>query len=275
MSRGTSIFLTLLATVGWFWFSHWWYTCKIWNCCGSQVTTEQPATTPAEVQRYPLDFKWSNDTAYTNQGFEDYKKGIVAGLKEDNILEIVGLYFENEAAPPGFENMGLARASQIKTLFSPPIPDDRIRLRARLVAAPDGAREGYFEAAELTWTEGERKTVEELADRIIIRFPSNSTEKDYDPSVDEYLDKLANRIKETGEKVTLTGHTDNVGDDTLNMALGERRAGAIRGILVKKGVKGDQITVDSKGESQPVASNDTEEGRHDNRRVEVRLMISN
>ncbi|HMR42403.1 MAG TPA: OmpA family protein, partial [Saprospiraceae bacterium] len=69
-----------------------------------------------------------------------------------------------------------------------------------------------------------------------------------------------------------TGHTDNVGEADENMKLGARRAGAIKDILVKSGVNANQITTDSKGESQPVASNDTEEGRHDNRRVEVRLI---
>lgn len=274
MSKGLSILLTLLATLLWFWFCHWYYTCKLVQVCyGCGQATEQPVSPVQEAKRYPLDFKWSDATAFTNPGFDAYKQSIVDSMNETNMLEIVGYYFEGEPAPQGFDNMGLARAAQIKALFSPPVPDDRIKLRARLVTAPENAQTAYFEAAELNWMEGERKTVEELADRIIIRFPSNSTEKDYDPSVEEYLQKLAARLKEnTNEKVSLTGHTDNVGEADENMKLGARRAGAIKDILVKSGVNANQITTDSKGEAQPVASNDTEEGRHDNRRVEVRLI---
>jgi outer membrane protein OmpA-like peptidoglycan-associated protein len=272
MSKSTSIFLTLLTTLAWFWFCHWWYTCQLMHACygcGESAAVTQPVQ---EAQRYPLDFQWSDATAHTNPGFDEFKQRILAGMTDNNTLEIVGLYYEGEPAPEGFENMGLARAAKIKALFSPPVPDNRVILRARLVPAPEGVRSGYFESAEFNWMEGERKTVEELADRIIIRFPFNSTEKDYDASVDDYLVKLTKRIKETGESVSLTGHTDNVGDDTANLKLGERRAKAIRDILVKKGAKREQINTDSKGETQPVASNDTEEGRHDNRRVELRLL---
>lgn len=270
MSKGTSLLLLLLATLGWFWFSKWWYTCKIWHSCGCDKV-EAPVN--PDVKRYPLDFKWSSDTAFTNPGFDEYKQGILAGMKDTNILEIVGLYYEGEPAPPGFDNMGLARAAKAKALFSPPVPDDRIVLRARLIPAPDGPKSGYFESAEINWAAGKtRPTLDELPDRIIIRFPFNSTQKDYDASVDEYLDKLGKRLKDNpNQKVSLTGHTDNVGEDESNRKLGERRAMAIRDFLIKKGANKDQITIDSKGETQPVASNDTEEGRHDNRRVEVRL----
>ncbi len=50
------------------------------------------------------------------------------------------------------------------------------------------------------------------------------------------------------------------------------RANAIKGILMKNGVQEDQITTKSMGQTQPVASNNTDEGRHDNRRVEVRYL---
>lgn len=251
------------------------------DCCTSAVgdptgdATVTEDSTQVTYQRYPIDFKWSDATAYTNEGFSDFKQSLIAQQTDDNILEITGFYYEGEPAPDGFENMGLARANAIwKTHFSD-IPEERIRMRARLVDETEGVRDGYFEAAAFEWNEAEQpvaETVEELDDRIIIRFPFGSVEKEYDPAVDEYLDKLAERVKETGESITLTGHTDNVGEDAANLKLGKERADGIKAILTSKGVDAGLITTSSKGESQPVASNSTEEGRYENRRCEVRLI---
>ncbi len=115
-------------------------------------------------------------------------------------------------------------------------------------------------------------TVEELSDRILIRFPFGSVQKDYDPAVDAYLDRLAVRIRNTGEQVRLTGHTDDVDTEAVNYRLGMARADEIRQILLDKGAPSGQILVESRGETQPVAPNTSEEGRHSNRRVEVRLI---
>ena len=251
------------------------------QCCaedGAGDTTtvvDEPEETTPVASRYPIDFQWSNAQAFTNDGFDATKQNLLAQLDENNILEITGFYFEGEDAPEGFDNMGFARAAQIRDLLAPDIPTDRIKLRARLVDDREGMKEGYFEAADFEWktpeTEAE-ETVEELDDRAIIRFPFNSTVKEADAAIDDYLDRLAERIKTSGENVTITGHTDNVGSDDANMALGLRRAKEIRDILVSKGVNRNQITTDSKGKSQPVDTNETDAGRHNNRRAEVRLI---
>lgn len=254
-----------------------WRGCSEELCCATGAVTEVPPSDTGVVtaKRYPLDFKWKDPTAFTNPGFDSLRQSILAKGGDAGILEITGLYFESEPKPAGFENMGFARADKVKALFANSIPAERIQTRARVIDEPTGARTGYFEGALFEWRTPEKttaRTVEELADRIIIRFPFGSLEKTYDPAVDEYLDKLAKRMKETGETVTLTGHTDNVGADDKNLSFGKRRAEAIKAILVGKGVKTDQVTTDSKGESQPVATNDTKEGRYENRRVEVRLI---
>ena len=69
----------------------------------------------------------------------------------------------------------------------------------------------------------------------------------------------------------MTGHTDNTGNEASNLDLGLRRAKAIQNILIARGVDKNLITIESKGESQPVATNDSEAGRHQNRRVELKL----
>jgi OmpA-OmpF porin, OOP family len=71
-------------------------------------------------------------------------------------------------------------------------------------------------------------------------------------------------------KVDVSGHTDWEGTDSYNQALSERRAAAVRNYLVKKGVERKRISTYAYGESKPIATNDTEEGRAVNRRAEIR-----
>jgi outer membrane protein OmpA-like peptidoglycan-associated protein len=72
-----------------------------------------------------------------------------------------------------------------------------------------------------------------------------------------------------GLKIEVEGHTDSVGSEEFNQKLSEQRAGAVRDYLVSSGVSADNVTSRGFGKLQPVASNDTAEGRQRNRRVEL------
>lgn len=67
----------------------------------------------------------------------------------------------------------------------------------------------------------------------------------------------------------IEGHSDSIGSDTYNQDLSERRAQAVREVLTNSGIDADRLTARGYGESRPIASNDTEEGRAQNRRVTV------
>jgi len=69
--------------------------------------------------------------------------------------------------------------------------------------------------------------------------------------------------------VGIQWHTDSVGPDAYNMSLGQRRADSVKSFFVGKGLSGSRLTTKSFGESQPIATNDTAEGRALNRRVEL------
>lgn len=69
--------------------------------------------------------------------------------------------------------------------------------------------------------------------------------------------------------VEVAGHTDSKGSEDYNQGLSDRRAGAVKDYLNSKGVKANRLTARGYGESRPVASNDTDEGRAENRRVEL------
>ena len=79
-------------------------------------------------------------------------------------------------------------------------------------------------------------------------------------------------MKKTTDNVKIVGHTDDAGSDDFNLGLGQRRADHIKGILQKNGIAKNRITTESKGESEPVASNETEEGTRLNRRAVLTII---
>ncbi len=81
----------------------------------------------------------------------------------------------------------------------------------------------------------------------------------------EYLTDEQN----VGRRIRIVGHTDNVGKDAANQRLSEGRANAIRNELINRGIEPARIEAEGKGEKEPVDTNDTEEGRANNRRVEI------
>jgi outer membrane protein OmpA-like peptidoglycan-associated protein len=111
----------------------------------------------------------------------------------------------------------------------------------------------------------------ESGDNAEIHFPYNSTQNEKAEEIDGYLSKIASQLSNSNQKVTIIGHTDGIGDAKTNFAFAERRAKNIRDILKAKGVKHEQIVCVSKGESMPIATNDTPEGRYKNRRVEIKI----
>lgn len=91
-------------------------------------------------------------------------------------------------------------------------------------------------------------------------------------SYDE-LDDLANLLKEKKDwKLLIEGHTDNVGKRESNITLSKNRANAVKTYLVKKGVSASRFVVKWYGPDKPIDTNDTEEGRQRNRRVEMTLI---
>ena len=87
------------------------------------------------------------------------------------------------------------------------------------------------------------------------------------------LEKLYNLLNENPNvSIKLEGHTDNVGNDTYNLALSRRRAAAVVNFLENKGVDGRQLESRGFGESRPIESNSSPGGRQLNRRVEINLL---
>ena len=109
-----------------------------------------------------------------------------------------------------------------------------------------------------------------------IVFDSGRLNFDFDKSVVkpqyyELLRNLKDYLEQQDMRVTIIGHTDSKGSDAYNMALGMRRAVAVRDKLLEFGLNPARILgVESRGESEPIAPNDTAEGRFENRRIEFK-----
>jgi OOP family OmpA-OmpF porin len=110
--------------------------------------------------------------------------------------------------------------------------------------------------------------------RIVLRgvnFDFNSAE--LRPDSGPILDQAVAVLGENSDVlVVVEGHTDNIGNDEYNQALSVQRAEAVFRYLVNRGIAPERLRTEGHGESRPVATNDTEQGRAQNRRVELRVM---
>lgn len=90
---------------------------------------------------------------------------------------------------------------------------------------------------------------------------------------EEALSELSQYLETNSElNIRIIGHTDNIGSDAANQRLSEGRANAVREALIKRGIAPERLQAEGRGESQPIDTNDTEEGRQNNRRVEIEIL---
>jgi outer membrane protein OmpA-like peptidoglycan-associated protein len=89
------------------------------------------------------------------------------------------------------------------------------------------------------------------------------------PEAQQRLREVADALKKDPRHITVVGHTDSKGSDEANQKLSEARANAVRAFLSKEGVPADRLSTIGMGEAEPVAGNETAEGRANNRRVEL------
>ena len=151
-----------------------------------------------------------------------------------------------------------------------------LEARERDVAEAERRADRAEADAAAAW--GEVEEAQETARGLVLTFgdmlfdTGGSTLK---PGAQLLLDKLAAYLQQNpGAHAIIEGHTDNVGSDTMNQALSERRAAAVAVALQARGITGDRLETMGLGESYPVATNDTSAGREENRRVEVVLSDS-
>jgi outer membrane protein OmpA-like peptidoglycan-associated protein len=119
-------------------------------------------------------------------------------------------------------------------------------------------------------------SVTRQGDNITLNMPGNITfrtdSSDLNAQFFEVLNSVATIVNEYEQTIVeVAGHTDSTGSDQYNQQLSERRADAVASYLKTRSVRADRIITVGEGEKRPIASNDTEAGRQQNRRVELTL----
>ena len=123
---------------------------------------------------------------------------------------------------------------------------------------------------QLVVTQSEQRLIDDTLGNRIVEFESGSAT--LTPKGLGILDDMASAIQRVGDQtITVTGHTDNVGNTDANLLLSNERAKAVKQYLIGRNIDAARISVAGKGDSDPIASNDNEEGRTRNRRIEFTL----
>lgn len=260
--------LVLLVFAGFsYWSVNYWHCYKC-ECCNGAIPPEIAQNIGA-----PL-FNWSADKPNPDSNFLAWKKRLLSKGGQGDTLLITGLYRTAETFAGKDGNLGLVRAAALRTMMAPEMPENRIRLLAKAVSDDWSASGEPRQSATFDWSKmilkKEAGAIIESDNMVTFLFPFNSTEKDQDPAVDDYLKKMVEQHKALTTTFEISGHTDDVGEPAENVKLGLGRANSIAKMLIANGINAARIKVDSKGEAEPIADNTTEDGRHQNRRVTIK-----
>lgn len=265
-----------------------------------QVVTEQATPPEPEPTSYPFAIANGNFDYSTKDNFNFdlssanlrlpvsekvdfgiYKLKDYLAENAGKVINITGLYSSKEANNTAFPNLGLARANDVKNyLVKLGIPSSKTNTFGQLkdeLLPLDGILLGPVNFNLADKAEDESETITALLEKIkanplIVYFETgeasinlSAEQRQKVADIAQYLDKVE------GAKCLVIGHTDNTGSRTTNISLAKDRADFVKSYLVRNGILENTIESSSKGPDSPIATNDTEEGRALNRRVEVTL----
>lgn len=269
--------------------ARYYYVCEIKGHCEPQEVVEEP-TTPERLKNLNLSlgdenilegynqfsFQYGISQPTTDSSNLAFLEGVVSYMidNKDKKLKITGRFLESESdIQVGFmDNLGNARAQAIgNMLIDLGIPADRISYDRSMVSGSEIPEPIIFEILESTDTE--------LADVQFTftnmtfsesNFEFNKAEFNPGDAFLSYADSMKTYFELNPDKsITIIGHTDKIGKDSYNKDLGYRRAESAKLYLVNQVGIQTEIKVDSKGEKEPMASNETPEGQAKNRRVNL------
>jgi len=198
----------------------------------------------------------------------------------ERILALTGLYETEETnGCNDVADLGIARAEQVKQLLvQMGAPEDRIEIDASEVRDLNEHKDMIVGGVDYNFRSYEEvvpAVSEEVAlrtDKIILYFDTNKQEINLTDDQRNYLDRLMAYLEQNPDaKASVTGHTDDRGDDKWNMRLSRKRSEFVRDFMIEQGILKRQITNEGIGPDEPIESNATEEGRAKNRRVEITL----
>jgi len=227
---------------------------------------------PSEFTYLPL----SDDLKQVHQEAADY-----LNANPDRSLTIAGQYMGEEANNSILSSLGLARANQVKNLLLEyGAPESQLIIEEVLVDALPKNSNVFNNVITYGFSDnpGDRVTdLDEMADRlsstpILLYFDTNAKKLELTTEQRQYFTDLIYYLNKNPQaKITATGHADNEGDANMNKYISRKRSYFVRDYLILNGINENQIRAKNEGQNKPIATNDTEEGRAKNRRVEITL----
>lgn len=219
------------------------------------------------IARYDMDKDLALAFVFAQPGFS-------AGFSYNFPLVSKNSYMQNDM------QIGLSLS---KTLWKPeskrivvePVPTRR---QFDFERKPDDRERVVKEQSEIDVIKSQ---LEELDDLKSFQFELSKNFKfafgkaELDPEAYPFLDELAAFLKSNGDfDLKVVGHTDNVGSKNANYTLSLKRAQVVADYLISKGLPASQVEVIGRGDTEPVAANDTEEGKAKNRRVQFIITVN-
>ena len=202
----------------------------------------------------------------------------------ERAINITGHYKSDEVNNSAFPNLGLARANAIKNHFvANGVPARHINtfgvLDDDFVSDANNTLYGpvSFEISDLSSQEALLEEMEAIAAEIkgkplLLNFKTGAATLTLTPEQRIKVAKIARYLdKVDASTCRIVGHTDNTGSPEGNLVLGQQRADFAKDYLVRNHIRDSKVTSISKGQEEPITSNDTPEGRSQNRRIEVTI----
>lgn len=265
--------------------------CGVCQTHTNEAKQEQIKTNPTAIQKlssfaitdvngktvfnFPSNFiiNSANGKVHIPEDMQSFKDSIFNFLNKNQGKElmITAKYLQSEGEPRGVD-----RANFLKNvLVNAGINPNRIIPKAVMSDYSFDSKGNYADGIAMIFN-----TISQEAEEVFEKSISNKIlYADFgavafkpDRNLQAYAFELTNYLhKYTDKKVTITGHTDDVGSTSGNYKFGLKRANNVLNYLVSQGIDTKRIKAFSKGETAPIASNKTEEGRAKNRRITIKV----
>lgn len=214
-------------------------------------------------------------------GIEKLKTFLATSPKQK--VTITGYATSDETNTTTFDNLGLARANDVKNYFvSKGLAASQFDTKGEIIDKWKMAGDTLLGPAQYAFSVNDTVAVQTdewsalkdkiNADALVLHFSTNKSsdklsgiEKQKVADISKYMAHV------TDATVLIVGHTDNVGNRDSNVILGQKRADFSKEYLSKQGIEASRITTESKGPDEPIGENSTAEGKANNRRTVITI----
>ena len=289
------IFITILIGT----ILYYYLCCNCNNCStADSEIVKAPETTTVNKTTFNLkgkniDYHCSNNFNFLNNDFKtilpvtdsinigiDTLKTVLA--KGDQKVNITGYCLATEKNNSAFENLGLARAVDVKNfMVSKGISAASVTTNGVVKESLNLDKTTTYGPIDFSFSEISLETPKEdfaalkakiNANPLILYFNTGQTSIDLSVEDRKKVAEIVHYLDNVSDaKISTTGFTDNVGKVETNISLGKERADFAKNYLVSNRIAIEKIDSESKGPESPIASNDSAEGRAKNRRTEVKI----